>query len=458
MAKKKTQFVCRNCGYEVSGWMGRCPSCKEFNTFDEVTETASAPADARPALRAGWIAERGTSKLSEVSRETEPRFSSGIPELDRILGGGFVEGSMTLVGGDPGIGKSTLLMQVSGSAKIDSEILYVSGEESKSQIRMRADRLGVKRDSISLCSQTSFEHISDLISEHKPGLCIIDSIQTLYSEEISSAPGSVSQTREVTAGLLRLCKSLNVPIVLVGHVTKDGAIAGPRIIEHMVDTVLYFEGDGSSSLRMLRATKNRFGATGEMAFFEMTQKGLIGVENASALLLSGRPHMAPGSVITSVVEGTRAILLEIQALMSPTAYSNPQRMTTGLDRNRVSMLLAVLESQCKVGIANMDAYINVVGGMRIDETACDLAILCAVFSSVSGKPLRENTLVLGEVGLTGELRPVSDLEKRISDAARLGFSACVLPGASKSAAERLALKIEYIYVDKISEAIDVLFS
>ena len=248
-----------------------------------------------------------------------------------------------------------------------------------------------------------------------------------------------------------------MPIVLVGHVTKDGAIAGPRIIEHMVDTVLYFEGDGSSTLRMLRATKNRFGSTGEMAFFEMTQKGLIGVENASALLLSGRPHMAPGSVITSVVEGSRAILLEIQALLSPTAYANPQRMTQGLDRNRVSMLLAVLESKCRLGLSNMDAYINVVGGMRIDETASDLAILCAVFSSVSGKPLRENTLVLGEVGLTGELRPVSDLEKRVSDAARLGFTACVLPGASKKAAERLPVKIEYIYVDSLSEAIDVLF-
>ena len=458
MAKKKAQFVCRNCGYETSGWMGRCPACQEWNTFDEFKEAPSAPADAKPALRAGWIAERGVSKLSEVSRENEPRFSSGIPELDRILGGGFVEGSMTLVGGDPGIGKSTLLMQVSGQAKISGEVLYVSGEESKSQIKMRADRLGISRDSISLCSQTSFEHISELITERRPGLCVIDSIQTLYSEEISSAPGSVTQTREVTAGLLRLAKSLNVPIVLVGHVTKDGAIAGPRIIEHMVDTVLYFEGDGSSALRMLRATKNRFGATGELAFFEMTQTGLLGVENASALLLSGRPHMAPGSVITSVVEGSRAVLLEIQALMSPSSYANPQRMTQGLDRGRVSMLLAVLESQCHSGISNMDAYINVVGGMRIDETACDLAVLCAVFSSFSGKPLKEDTLVLGEVGLTGELRPVSDLEKRLSDAARLGFTACVLPGASKSAAARLPLKIEYIYVDKLSEAIDVLFS
>ncbi|MBO4474030.1 MAG: DNA repair protein RadA [Clostridiales bacterium] len=458
MAKKKTQYVCRNCGYETSGWMGRCPSCQEWNTFDEVKEASSAPADAKPALRAGWIAERGVSKLAEVSQETEPRFSSGIPELDRILGGGFVEGSMTLVGGDPGIGKSTLLMQVSGALGLDGEILYVSGEESKSQIKMRADRLGIKRDSIALCSQTSFEHISELISERHPVLCVIDSIQTLYSESIDSAPGSVSQTREVTAGLLRLAKSLNVAIVLVGHVTKDGAIAGPRIIEHMVDTVLYFEGDGSSALRMLRATKNRFGSTGELAFFEMTQQGLIGVENASAFLLSGRPHMAPGSVITSVVEGSRAVLLEIQALMVPSSYANPQRMTQGLDRGRVSMLLAVLESKCRVGISNMDAYINVVGGMRIDETACDLAVLCAVFSSFSAKALREDSLVLGEVGLTGELRPISDLEKRLSDASRLGFKTCVLPGASKPAVSRLPLKLEYIFVDKLSEAIDVLFS
>ncbi len=458
MAKKKAQFVCRNCGYETSGWMGRCPGCQEWNTFDEFKEAPSAPADAKPSLKAGWIAERGVSKLAEVTSENEPRFSSGIAELDRILGGGLVEGSMTLVGGDPGIGKSTLLMQVSGLVDIDGEILYVSGEESKSQIKMRADRLGIHRERITLCSQTSFEHISALITERKPGLCIIDSIQTLYSEEISSAPGSVTQTREVTAGLLRLAKSLNVSIILVGHVTKDGAIAGPRIIEHMVDTVLYFEGDGSSALRMLRATKNRFGATGELAFFEMTQKGLVGVENASALLLSGRPHMAPGSVITSVVEGSRAVLLEIQALLSPSSYANAQRMTQGLDRGRVSMLLAVLESQCHAGISNMDAYINVVGGMRIDETACDLAVVCAAFSSFSGKPLQEDTLVLGEVGLTGELRPVSDLEKRLSDAARLGFTSCVLPSASKSAASRLPLKIDYIYVDKLSEVIDVLFT
>ncbi|HOO61313.1 MAG TPA: DNA repair protein RadA [Bacillota bacterium] len=458
MAKKKSVYTCQSCGYESSGWLGKCPSCQKFNTFVEETPVSAAPEGAKPSLRAGWIAKRGVESLSEVSSEETPRFSSGLPELDRILGGGFVEGSLTLVGGDPGIGKSTLLMQVSDCCDRKGEILYVSGEESMSQIRMRADRLGVKNPKISLCSQTSFEYISEVITERKPALCIIDSIQTLYSEDISAAPGSVSQAREVTAGLLRLAKALLVPIVLVGHVTKDGAIAGPRVLEHMVDTVLYFEGDGSGAFRLIRATKNRFGATGEVAFFEMTQTGLKGVENASAILLSGRPMGAPGSVITSTMEGTRAIFVEIQALLSPSTYANPQRMTQGLDRSRVGMLLAILENKAKVMISGMDAYINVIGGIRIDETACDLAVILAVFSATQNKPLRGNTLVVGEVGLTGEIRPVSDMEKRIAEASRLGITTCVCPGASKSSLTRLKNAPEYIFVDSVSEAIDVMFT
>lgn len=455
--------------------MGRCPSCKEWNTLIEERAEPASDRGGKPSMRTNWVGDHGVRALSEISSDHRDRFSSGIPEFDRILGGGFVEGSLILVGGDPGIGKSTLLLQICGRTDRKGKILYVSGEESQAQIHMRAERLDIDTPSILLCSQTSFEDIAGIIEEHKPDLCIIDSIQTLYSESLTSAPGSVSQAREVTSGLLRVAKSLLIPIVLVGHVTKDGTLAGPRVLEHMVDTVIYFEGDGAGPFRMIRAVKNRYGATGELAFFEMTDKGLIEIDNASSLLLSGRPINAPGSVVTSTIEGSRSVFVEIQALLSPSSFSTPQRMAQGLDRMRLGMLLAILEKKFLLGINNMDAYVNVVGGLRINERSSDLAVLAAVFSAFRDIPVRSDTLVFGEVGLTGEVRPVNFVERRLGEAIALGFANCVLPGANKQAIEKLSKKFasdsrtntadhaiialpEFIFVDSLSEAIDVLFA
>ena len=498
MAKSKSIYVCNNCGYEAAGWMGKCPNCDTWNSLIEERVAASpvsSAATSKPSMRQGWVAGNEVIPLSDVSENDNPRYTSGMKELDRVLGGGFVSGSLVLIGGDPGIGKSTLLLQVSHLVKTKGSVLYVSGEESKTQLRLRATRLGIETDHITVCTQTSFEEVAETISAVKPSLCIIDSIQTLFSAELTSAPGSVSQVREVTAGLLRLAKDLLITIVLVGHVTKDGALAGPRVLEHMVDTVIYFEGENSSPFRMLRAVKNRFGATGELAFFEMTNAGLTEVENASTLLLSGRPIQVPGSVVTACMEGTRPILVEIQALLNPSNYSVPQRMAQGLDRGRIGMLLAVLEKKFSAGVNNMDAYINVVGGLKVSETACDLAILAAVYSALKDRPVRPNTLVIGEVGLTGEIRPVVDIERRLVEAARLGFSTCILPGSNKSGLERiirqrslvkpgiinnilsssntstsgtsagssqadaqeLPVFPELIYADTLSEAMDVLF-
>ncbi len=469
MAKSKSVYVCNACGYETSGWMGKCPSCQTWNSLVEERVAISQNVDTVPSMRQGWVGTSEVVPLSNVSEEENSRHTSGMHELDRVLGGGFVAGSLVLIGGDPGIGKSTLLLQVSHLAKTKGKVLYVSGEESKVQIRLRATRLGIATDHITVCTHTSFEQVAQTISESSPTLCIIDSIQTLYSEALSSAPGSVSQVREVTAGLLRIAKDRLITIVLVGHVTKDGSLAGPRVLEHMVDTVIYFEGEDSSPFRMLRTVKNRFGATNELAFFEMTNSGLIEVENASTLLLSGRPIKVAGSVVTACMEGTRPILVEIQALLNPTAYSVPQRMAQGLDRGRIGMLLAVLEKKFAAGINNMDAYINVVGGLKVTETSCDLAILAAVYSALKDTPIRPNTLVLGEVGLTGEIRPIIDIERRLTEAARLGFTSCILPGGNKSGLDRtlrskaadtdnLSTFPELIYADNLSEAMDVLFS
>lgn len=474
MAKSKTQYVCNSCGYETQGWMGRCPSCRAWNSMIE-EKIESAIQGGKPSMPKNWVGDEGVVALTDVATEAKSRFSSGMKEFDRILGGGFVDGSLVMVGGPPGIGKSTLLLQICSLIRKEGTVLYVSGEESKSQIRMRATRLGIDSPSISLCSQTSYEYISDIISTKRPSLCIIDSIQTLYSEELTSPPGSISQAREVTAGLLRIAKSLMVPIVLVGHVTKDGTLAGPRVLEHMVDTVIYFEGENSGPFRMIRAVKNRFGSTGELGFFEMTDKGLREVENASTLLLSGRPINAPGSVVTPTIEGTRPVFVEIQALLSPSSYTSPQRMAQGFDRSHIGMLLAILEKKFLLGLNNFDAYINVVGGLRIDERACDLAVLAAVFSAFKDIPVRPDTMVIGEVGLTGEIRPVDQIERRIGEMRRLGFSYCVLPGANRPVFEKISKNIasniltntpenailsmpELIFVDSLSEAIDVLFS
>lgn len=465
MAKAKTSFFCSDCGQETSGWVGKCPGCGAWNTI--VEEKTAPPAAKNASIARGWIF--GISEVEELAdkvidldtipSDKEQRFSTGIAELDRVLGGGFVRGSLVLVGGDPGIGKSTLLMQVCGKGSFHGDILYVSGEESPQQVKLRADRLGIASGRIKLLAQTSFMHVADKIVKTRPRIAIIDSIQTMYTEDITAAPGSVSQVREVTAGLLRLAKSIGTTIVLVGHVTKDGAIAGPRILEHMVDTVLYFEGDDRNPYRIIRAVKNRFGATDELGIFEMTDHGLMEVANASAAMLEGRPIGVAGTVVTACIEGTRPILIEIQALLNETSFSVPQRMTQGLDRNRVCMLLAVLEKKISIGINNMDAYINVIGGIKADEPSLDLAILASVISCIRNKPVRRDVMIFGEIGLTGEVRPVTSADRRVIEANRMGFKSCILPGGCRKSIDKMkqAELPELLYVDNVGEMLDILF-
>lgn len=465
MAKAKTTYFCSECGQETSGWMGKCPGCGAWNTIVEEKTVSAAPKNASAGR--GWVAGIGNDStpsdqivsLNKIQTDSEQRYTTGISELDRVLGGGFVRGSLVLVGGDPGIGKSTLLMQVCGKGSFDGDVLYISGEESPQQVKLRADRLGIESGRIKLFAQTSFLLVAEAIIKTTPRIAVIDSIQTMYADDLTAAPGSVSQVREVTAGLLRIAKSTGTTIVLVGHVTKDGAIAGPRVLEHMVDTVLYFEGERQNTYRIVRAVKNRFGATDELGIFEMTDRGLVEVANASAAMLEGRPVGVPGTVVTACMEGTRPILIEIQSLLNETGFSVPQRMTQGLDRNRVGMLLAVLEKKCSMGLNNMDAYINVIGGMKADEPALDLAILAAVVSSVRNRPLRQGVLIFGEVGLTGEIRPVTNADRRIMEAGRMGFESCILPGGCRKNIDKMKKNglPDLLYVDQIGEMLDILF-
>ncbi|MDD2374358.1 MAG: DNA repair protein RadA [Eubacteriales bacterium] len=466
MAKTKSSFYCTECGHETSGWLGRCPGCGSWNTMQEALKPAAQDKKGR---RGNWAESddkqnlpigRRIVTMNEIESKTTLRQPSQLSELDRVLGGGFVQGSLVLIGGDPGIGKSTLLLQVAGKWQTDGSVLYISGEESLQQIRMRSDRLGIDTSAIKLLAATDFTSLSQAISETRPQLAIVDSIQTMYAEELSAAPGSVSQVREVTAGLLRLAKQLSVTIVLVGHVTKDGAIAGPRVLEHMVDTVLYFEGENLENYRMLRAVKNRFGATDELGVFEMTQQGLVSVDNASMVLLAGRPQKVAGSVVTACMEGTRPILLEIQALVNETSGNFALRMAQGYDRNRLNMLLAVAEKHLGTGFQNFDTYVNVIGGLKITETAADLALLAAVLSSVNDQPIREHTLICGEVGLTGEIRAVAQADRRAIEASRMGMSSIILPSGNKRQLENCSLpdNFELYFVDKIKEAIDIIFS
>ncbi len=482
MAKTSSHYFCSDCGYESSGYLGRCPSCSAWNTFVEERRATGGKAAAAQIQHHGWLgnlmddAERKSDKttgskvssreknklmdLDSISGAQGKRIASGIPELDRVLGGGFVEGSLILVGGDPGIGKSTLLLQVCASQKFTGPVLYVSGEESPQQIKLRAERLEVRGKGIKLLPEICFERIAETIVSLRPDLCIIDSIQTLYSEELQAAPGSVSQVRDVTAGLLRLAKHLGTTIVLVGHVTKDGALAGPRVLEHMVDSVLYFEGEQHNSLRILRAVKNRFGATNELGIFEMTQMGLMAVSNASAAMLSQRPEQVSGAAVSCCMEGTRPLLVEMQALTTPTVYGSAQRALQGIERSRLLMILAVLENKISLKMAAQDVFVNVVGGLKVQDTATDLAIAVALASSMKDRPVKEHIILLGEIGLTGELRVVSHIDRRVNEAFRLGFKTCVVPGASRKALERLKLaeSPEIIYVDNVSEAIDVSLS
>lgn len=461
MAKKKTVYSCNECGYESSGWLGKCPECGSWNSFTEtIIQKKSSSLNNR-----SWLndAENKTSQsilnLSQVSKNNQKRLSSKIDEMDRVLGGGFVQGSLVLLGGDPGIGKSTLLLQVLGKLNENHSTIYVSGEESPAQIKMRADRLGIDAKSVRMLTATDYRSIADHLQKEKPDFAVIDSIQTIYIEDISSAPGSVSQVREATAGLLRLAKKINTAIVLVGHVTKDGGIAGPRVLEHMVDAVLYFEGERSDQYRVLRAVKNRFGTTDEVGMFEMTQTGLKSVDNPSTAMLSGRPMNVPGTVVTSCMEGTRSILLEIQALLNLTDFAQAIRNTQGIDRLRLSMLLAILHKSCNIQTASYDAYVNVTGGMKINETSADLAIIAAVVSSLQDKPIDSDWIILGELGLAGEVRMVTSIDRRIQEAVRLGWNKFIVPAVCKRNLQSLNLpdSCEIYYVSLLREALDMLF-
>ncbi len=426
MAKGKTQTVyfCQKCGFESAKWMGQCPGCREWNTFvEEVVQKTDIKAGARKG------AERTEPRmLSRIGIVEETRLLTGIEELDRVLGGGIVQGSLTLVGGDPGIGKSTLLLQVCRQVSEKGlKVLYISGEESGVQIKMRADRLGDFSDNMLLLCETSLDNVTDTIRREKPAVVVIDSIQTMYSEEVSSAPGSVSQVREATAVLMQLAKTLPVSVFIVGHVTKEGTVAGPRVLEHMVDTVLYFEGDRQASYRILRSVKNRFGSTNEIGVFEMRQDGLNEVKNPSEYMLTGRPENASGSVVACSMEGTRPLLVEIQALVCPSNFGIPRRQTTGTDFNRVNLLMAVLEKRSGVQMSGCDAYVNITGGIKIAEPAIDLGIVLALISSFRNKALDAHLMAFGEVGLSGEVRSVTMAKQRVAEAAKLGFTTCIVP-------------------------------
>ena len=449
---RKTIFYCVNCGYESTKWMGQCPGCHEWNTFSEEPVRTGGTRQS-PAGRKRTLVR--PVKLSEVTAETNERTSTGFTELDRVLGGGIVTGSMILIGGDPGIGKSTILLQVCKNlAGRGRNVLYISGEESLAQIRMRADRIGGEAESLYLLCETNLADIREIIEEQKPDVCVIDSIQTMYNEEVSSAPGSVSQVRESTGVLLMLAKGLGISVFIVGHVTKEGAVAGPRVLEHMVDTVLYFEGDRHASYRILRGVKNRFGSTNEIGVFEMRGSGLVQVENPSEYMLSGRPVDASGSVVTCAVEGSRPLLLEIQALVARSGFGMPRRTAAGTDYNRVNLLMAVLEKRCGIDLASFDAYVNIAGGIRMTEPALDLGITMAIASSYQDVVIPEKLVAFGEVGLSGEVRAVSQVENRVMEAKRLGFETVVLPKANMKSCRNIQ-GIKMIPVGTVREAISI---
>ncbi len=452
-SKKSTVFFCQNCGFESAKWMGQCPGCREWNTF--VEEQVSTAALKKNGTQ-GSTARQKPAVLSEITMEKEDRISTGMQELDRVLGGGVVAGSLTLVGGDPGIGKSTLLLQVCRNfSDAGAKVLYISGEESLKQIKMRAERIGSFNDNLLLLCETNLSLIEDTIRSRKPQIVIIDSIQTMYSEDVSAAPGSVSQVRESTALFLQLAKGLGVSIFIVGHVTKEGTVAGPRILEHMVDTVLYFEGDRYASYRILRSVKNRFGSTNEIGVFEMREEGLTEVRNPSEYMLSGRPKDACGCVVACTVEGTRPLMVEMQALVCHSNFGIPRRQATGVDFNRVNLLMAVLEKRLGLQMSGCDAYVNLAGGIRIQEPAVDLGMVMAIVSSFKNRPVDESTVVFGEVGLSGEVRAVSLAEQRLQEAVKLGFTTCVMPKANADMLKNTK-SIKVIGVSNVQEAIELI--
>lgn len=449
MAKGKTAvYFCQNCGYESAKWMGQCPGCREWNTFVEEVVDKSAPARVKKAAQQAEVA-----KISEISTDQEHRITTGIGELDRVLGGGIVKGSLVLVGGDPGIGKSTLLLQVCRNLSDQSvDVLYISGEESLQQIKIRAERIGEFGDSLSLLCETNLDTIKEVMGRIKPRVVIIDSIQTMYSEAVASAPGSVSQVREATGVLMQIAKGYGISIFIVGHVTKEGVVAGPRVLEHMVDTVLYFEGDRHAAYRVLRGVKNRFGSTNEIGVFEMCNDGLREVENPSEYMLNGKPEGASGSVVACSMEGTRPILLEVQALVCHSNFGMPRRTAAGTDYNRVNLLMAVLEKRLGMSLSSCDAYVNIAGGIRMNEPAIDLGLVLAIVSSYKEIPIDEKTICFGEVGLSGEVRAVSMAAQRVQEAKKLGFTTCIIPAVCKDSVKEIR-GIRIIGVNNVQEAI-----
>lgn len=451
MAKVKTKFVCNECGSESPKWMGKCPECGQWNTLVEEVEQKEVQAQQKLL---GVLSK--PESLLNISDNVEARLSTGNSELDRVLGGGIVKGSLVLVGGDPGIGKSTLLLQISNNIGLKGlKVLYVSGEESAAQIKLRASRIDIRTGNIYLVSENNTYNVDAYVRDMKPDILIVDSIQTMYNPDITSAPGSVSQVREATLGLMKIAKQDGIATFIVGHVTKQGAIAGPRVLEHMVDTVLYFEGETHMSYRVLRAVKNRFGSTNEIGIFEMGDKGLTEVLNPSEMLLSGRMKGAAGSCVISAMEGTRAMLVEVQALLSHTSFGVPRRNATGIDYNRVMLLMAVLEKRVGMQLGGSDSYVNVVGGIKLNEPAADLGVIAAIASSFRDKEIDEGTVVIGEVGLAGEVRAVNFMEKRVNEAAKLGFKRCIIP---RNNLNRLCDKagIEVVGVASVNEMLDII--
>lgn len=450
--KSKSIYVCSECGYESVKWYGKCPTCGEWNTMEE-----QAPVVSSKGITRSKVSIQPVKSLKEINSDIEKRLLSGINEFDRVLGGGIVEGSLVLLSGDPGIGKSTILLQICQTISNSKKVLYISGEESARQIKLRANRLNVTNDNLFILSETDVATIVETIKVEKPDLVIVDSIQTMMIDDISSSAGSVTQVRECTNVFMHLAKSLGIPIFIVGHVNKDGAIAGPKVLEHIVDTVLYFEGERNYSYRILRSVKNRFGSTNEIGVFEMTHDGLKEVENPSLMMLSGRPKNTSGTCVACTMEGSRPILAEVQGLVTGTGFGTPRRMSTGFDYNRMNMIIAVLEKRAGYFFNNMDTYLNIVGGLKLYEPAADLSVAMALLSSLKDVVLNDNALAFGEIGLAGEIRAVSNCEQRISEAMRLGFTKCIIPFHNyKSLPKELKVSLDIVPVRTIRQAFEAI--
>lgn len=454
--KSKSVYICSECGYEAPRWLGQCPQCNEWNTLNEEVKAVVKETAKRTLVGSN----RGRAyPLAEITADTGHRYNTGLNELNRVLGGGLVKGSVVLLSGDPGIGKSTILLQICETLGEGLKVLYVSGEESAHQIKLRASRLGVSTVNLSVLCETDAQYISEYIQAEKPDIVIIDSIQTMEISELNSSPGSVTQVRESTNLFTRTAKASNIPIFLVGHVNKDGNIAGPKVLEHIVDCVLYFEGDRNTSYRILRAVKNRYGSTNEIGVFEMLDNGLSEVENPSMMLISGKPQNVSGTCVACLMEGSRPILAEVQSLVTPSGFGNPRRMATGIDYGRMAMLIAVLEKRCGYFLGNMDCYTNVIGGLRIDETAADLSIALAIVSSLKDVVVPEKTLAFGEIGLAGEIRSVNCCEQRIKEASKLGFEKCIIPYHNYSKLPKyLFNEIEIIPAKNIRQAFEAIMN